>query len=63
MTGFAPIRARAEARKGGPSALAALLPPVPAPDALRAVSDDRVLSMMAQRIFSAGFVWKVIEAK
>jgi 3-methyladenine DNA glycosylase Tag len=63
MPSFAPIRARAETRKGGPAALAALLPPVPSPDALRAVPDDRVLAEMARRIFCAGFVWSVIEAK
>ncbi len=63
MPSFAPIRARAEARKGGAAALSALLPPVPPQDALRSLPDDRVLAGMAQRIFSAGFVWKVIEAK
>lgn len=63
MTSFAPIRTRAEHRKGGPGALAAMLPSVPPVDALRALPDDRVLSAMAQRIFSAGFVWRVIEAK
>jgi 3-methyladenine DNA glycosylase Tag len=63
MSSFAPIRARAEQRKGGAAALAALLPPVPAAETLQALPDDRVLSAMAQRIFSAGFVWRVIAAK
>jgi 3-methyladenine DNA glycosylase Tag len=63
MTSFAPILARAEARKGGAAALRALLPVVPSPAALRALPDDRVLAEMAKRIFSAGFVWSVIEAK
>jgi 3-methyladenine DNA glycosylase Tag len=63
MTSFARIRARAEARKGGPAALAVLLPAVPDPAALRTLHDDRVLAEMARRIFSAGFVWSVIEAK
>ena len=31
--------------------------------ALASVPDDRVLSAMAARIFSAGFVWRVIEQK
>jgi 3-methyladenine DNA glycosylase Tag len=63
MTGFAAIRKRAEARKGGPAALAALLPPPPDPAALRALPDDRVLAEMARRIFCSGFVWRVIEQK
>ena len=63
MTPFSTIRARAEARKGGAAALQSLLPHKPASGALAAVSDDRVLAAMAKRIFSAGFVWSVIEAK
>ena len=63
LPSFAPIRARAEARKGGAPALAELLRPVPGADALRKLGDDRVLAEMARRIFSAGFVWSVIEAK
>lgn len=63
MTPFAEIRARAETRKGGPDALQALLPPTPDRQALAALSDDRVLAEMAKRVFCAGFVWSVIEAK
>jgi len=63
MTAFADIRARAASRKGGTEALAALLPPRSDEAALRAMPDDRVLSAMARRIFSAGFAWKVIDAK
>lgn len=63
MTGFAAIRKRAEARKGGADALAALLPPVPDPAALAALPDDRVLAEMAKRAFCSGFVWRVIEQK
>jgi 3-methyladenine DNA glycosylase Tag len=63
MTPFSTIRARAEARKGGPNALQALLPHKPDPGALAALSDATVLAAMAKRIFSAGFVWSVIEAK
>lgn len=33
------------------------------PDALAAIPDDRILSAMARRIFSAGFRWSVVEAK
>ncbi len=63
MPGFAAIRKRAEARKGGRAALGALLQPVPAPGALAALPDDRVLAEMARRVFCSGFVWRVIEQK
>ncbi|THD43161.1 MAG: DNA-3-methyladenine glycosylase I [Bradyrhizobium sp.] len=63
MTSFKTIRARAEARKGGKDALARFLPPKPDPQALAALADDRVLAEMTKRVFSAGFAWRVIEAK
>ena len=63
MKPFAEIRARAATRKGGDAALAALLGPVPDNAALAALPDHRVLAVMAQRIFAAGFVWSVIESK
>jgi 3-methyladenine DNA glycosylase Tag len=63
MTSFAAIRARAEERKGGPQTLARLLPPAPSRTALSALGDDRILAEMTKRVFSAGFVWSVIEAK
>lgn len=63
MTPFATIRSRAEARKGGAEALARLLPPKPDSAALAALGDDRILAEMTKRIFSAGFVWSVIENK
>jgi 3-methyladenine DNA glycosylase Tag len=63
MIAFKAIRARAAKRKGGETVLASLLPKVPSQKALAKVGDDRVLSEMAQRIFSAGFVWSVIEKK
>ncbi len=63
MTGFAAIRKRAEGRKGGALALATLLPAVPGVEGLLALGDDRVLAEMTKRIFCAGFVWRVIEAK
>jgi 3-methyladenine DNA glycosylase Tag len=63
MTPFKTIRARAAKRKGGEAALAALLPKVAGPKALAKIGDDRVLAEMTRRIFSAGFVWSVIEAK
>jgi 3-methyladenine DNA glycosylase Tag len=63
MIPFKTIRARAARRKGGETALAALLPEVPSPKRLAKLGDDRVLAEMTKRIFSAGFVWSVIEAK
>jgi 3-methyladenine DNA glycosylase Tag len=63
MIPFKTIRARAAKRKGGEEALAALLPKVASQKALARLTDDRVLAEMAKRIFSAGFVWSVIEKK
>jgi 3-methyladenine DNA glycosylase Tag len=60
---FKSIRARAEKRKGGPKALEKLLPEKPNPKALAKLADDRVLAEMTQRVFSAGFAWRVIENK
>lgn len=60
---FKAIRARAEKRKGGPAALQKLLPAKPSIKALERLSDDRILSEMTRRVFSAGFAWSVIEAK
>lgn len=63
MIRFQAVAKRAEARKGGPKALKALLPDVAGNQALVALGDDRVLAAMAKRIFSAGFVWRVIDQK
>jgi 3-methyladenine DNA glycosylase Tag len=60
---FKTIRARAEKRKGGPKGLEKLLPRKPDMKALARISDDRILSEMTKRVFSAGFAWSVIEAK
>lgn len=63
MSGFAAIRRRAEDRKGGAAALQKLLSSPPENGALAKTPDDRILACMTQRIFSAGFVWSVIEKK
>jgi 3-methyladenine DNA glycosylase Tag len=63
MTSFKTIRARAARRKGGEAVLAALLPKVASSKALAKLGDDRVLAEMTKRVFSAGFVWSVIENK
>jgi 3-methyladenine DNA glycosylase Tag len=60
---FKPIRDRAEKRKGGAKALEELLPDKPDMKALAKLADDRILSEMTQRVFSAGFAWSVIENK
>ena len=60
---FKTIRARAEKRKGGPKALEKLLPRKPDMKRLAKFSDDRMLTEMTKRVFSAGFAWSVIEAK
>ena len=60
---FNTILARAEKRKGGSKALEKLLPKKPSVRALEKLSDDRFLSEMTKRVFSAGFAWSVIEAK
>jgi 3-methyladenine DNA glycosylase Tag len=63
VTAFKTIRARAEKRKGGPKALARLLPAKPDPKALARLGDDRILAEMTRRVFCAGFAWSVIENK
>ncbi|QPC92740.1 DNA-3-methyladenine glycosylase I [Mesorhizobium sp. INR15] len=63
MADFKKIRARAAKRKGGEGELASLLGPVPDNAALAGVTDDRILSTMAERVFAAGFVWRVIKQK
>lgn len=63
VVGFDSIYQRAAKRKGGPAALEALLPRARSRAALIKTSDDRYLSAMAQAIFRAGFVWKVVDNK
>jgi 3-methyladenine DNA glycosylase Tag len=63
MQQFRTIRARAAKRKGGDAALTALLPKVKSAKALAQIADDRLLADLTKRIFSAGFVWSVVEAK
>src|SRR5262245_45846944 len=60
---FKQIQARAAKRKGGEKVLKSLMPKRPNNKALRKLGDDRVLSEMAARVFSAGFVWSVIDNK
>jgi 3-methyladenine DNA glycosylase Tag len=60
---FKRIRERAVQRKGGEKLLASLLPKKPDHKALARLGDDRILSETACRVFSAGFVWSVIDKK
>ncbi|MEI1276685.1 DNA-3-methyladenine glycosylase I [Leptospira venezuelensis] len=63
MISFEKIRKRAAKRKGGEKILQTLLPKVPPKSKLSRITDDRILSEMTKRVFSAGFVWKVVENK
>lgn len=63
MLAFSKIRDRAAKRKGGDEVLQGLLGAAPDNADLAALPNDRILSAMAERVFSAGFVWSVIEAK
>ena len=63
MKSFAKIHARAAERKGGDAVLASLLGPKPDNAELAKMPDNRILSTMAERVFAAGFVWRVIEQK
>lgn len=63
MANFSEIRERAAHRKGGDGVLRSLLGEAPDNAKLAGVTDDRILSAMAERIFSAGFVWRVIREK
>ncbi|TPI39373.1 DNA-3-methyladenine glycosylase I [Mesorhizobium sp. B3-1-9] len=63
MLEFQKIHARAAKRKGGEAVLALMLGPTPDNTAVAKIPDDRILSTMAERIFAAGFVWRVIEQK
>jgi 3-methyladenine DNA glycosylase Tag len=60
---FKRIHERAAKRKGGETVLQSLMPKRPNNKALAKLADDRVLSDMTARVFSAGFVWSVIDNK
>jgi len=62
MKTFKAIKSRAIQRKGGESALKALLTKPKSAAALRKIPDDRWLAEMTRRVFQAGFNWKVVDA-
>ena len=63
MTNFQAILETAQARAGGAEALEERLPAPKSPDELRAVGDDRYLSLMSLRIFRAGLKHSMVDAK
>ena len=63
MVDFSVIFARACERNGSEAALLEGLPEVRSEAALRAVPDDRYLSMMSLRIFRAGLKHSLVDAK
>lgn len=63
MGAFDRIEAMAAKRHGGSAGLAAKLAEWPIDTRLTRKTDDRFLAGMARAIFSAGFVWSVIEKK
>ncbi len=63
MKSFDQIQSLAAERKGGESSLQTLLGTAPSNAVVASLTDDRILSAMAERIFSAGFVWRVIRQK
>lgn len=63
MEKFSIIYERAAERKGGASALEALMPEVKSARQLSKVSDADFLSAMSKKIFQSGFVWRVVEQK
>lgn len=62
-TSFDQIWQEACDKKGSEETLEALLPVPKSARQLKKIPDDRWLSEMTKRVFQAGFVWKVVEAK
>ena len=63
MKSFNTILKRASERKGGDDSLFGMLPTSVSQQELAERDDRFYLSMMTRRIFQAGFVWKVVDAK
>lgn len=63
MTPLRTILKAAQARAGGKRALEERLPSPQTPDELRAVPDDRYLSLMSRRSFRAGLRHRLVDAK
>lgn len=63
MRRFEEITALAAARKGGESALEALITSPRPSSEIAAMSDDRFLAEMTRTVFQAGFDWSLIDRK
>ena len=63
MPSFESFRKRAVERVGGEAALAGMLPAPANERELRDRGDDRYLSLMSLRVFSAGLKHSMVEAK
>jgi 3-methyladenine DNA glycosylase Tag len=63
MKAFKTIYERAASRKGGEENLRSLLATVQGNNAVAKIPDDRILSVISERVFAAGFVWRVIAEK
>lgn len=63
MKDFDQIYQSAVKRKGGEAQLQLLLPPIKTLYEVCLQTDDRLLSIMTQCIFQAGFRWKVVDKK
>ncbi|MGL4473209.1 MAG: DNA-3-methyladenine glycosylase I [Shewanella sp.] len=63
LEAFSTIYARACERKGGPVALAQLLPASPIQSDLALLSDAEYLSAFSRQVFKSGFVWRVVTHK
>ncbi|MRI33553.1 3-methyladenine DNA glycosylase [Endozoicomonas sp. OPT23] len=60
---FSVIYERACDRKGGESAVEALLPKSLSAEELAQISDDRYLAELTRKVFQSGFVWRVVDQK
>lgn len=60
---FSAILARAQARKGGAAALAALVSQPLTAAQLAALPDNLLLAELTKKIFQSGFVWRVVRQK
>jgi 3-methyladenine DNA glycosylase Tag len=60
---FESLYATAAARKGGDTALEALIPKPKSEAALEKIPDDRWLAAIAKSVFQAGFNWSVVDNK
>jgi len=63
MTSFRQLFERAREKAGGEEALEALLPVPASPEELSETGDDRYLSEMSLRVFSAGLRHDMVRAK